>query len=148
MRITSSTFEEGGWIPERHTCDGRDVSPPLEFEDVPQKCASLALIVDDPDAPRGVFTHWLVWNMPAEQRSVPEGAVPPGAMEGTNDFGVVGWSGPCPPEGRHRYRFRLIALDRVLDIRQGSNTAAVAGELERGVLATAAMSASYARTRS
>lgn len=127
MRISSPEFEHGARIPRLYTCEGDDVSPPLAFDDVPDRAVSLALIVDDPDAPRGTFDHWLIWNIPSRVRTLPE-AIPPQevveglgpAAQGENDFGRIGYGGPCPPAGRpHRYRFRLYALDGVLDLSPG-----------------------------
>ena len=121
FRLSSSAFAPGGDIPARFTCDGKDLSPPLAWTDVPGGTRSLALIVDDPDAPdpkapKRVWVHWVLYNMPPDLRALPEGG-PPGAItarEGLNDSGKPGWEGPCPPIGRHRYYFRLFALDTVL----------------------------------
>jgi Raf kinase inhibitor-like YbhB/YbcL family protein len=119
--LESKSFSHEQPIPERHTCVGADVSPELHWSGVPSGTMSFLLIVDDPDAPdpkapRGrPFVHWLVYNLPAAQRSLAEGGVlPEGARHGKNEFGAVGWNGPCPPRGRHRYYFRLHALDVAL----------------------------------
>jgi Raf kinase inhibitor-like YbhB/YbcL family protein len=122
MEIRSSAFANGEKIPRVYTCEGRDVSPPLTFADVPGGCQSLALVVDDPDspdprAPRRIWTHWLIYNLPPHVHDLPEGAaaaLPGETRVGTNDSASMGWSGPCPPIGRHRYIFRLYALDVVL----------------------------------
>ncbi len=119
VRITSSAFEHGGTIPARYTCDGKDTSPPLRLEDVPPRTASLALIMDDPDAPMGTFVHWVVWNIPPAAAGVPEGREPAGVL-GRNDFGRKGYGGPCPPRGTHRYFFKLYALDARLDLPENS----------------------------
>ncbi len=113
LKITSPVFSEGQPIPKLFTCDGANASPPLEWSGVPAGAKALALIVDDPDAPSGLFTHWIVINLPPETKSLPEGAkaLPAGSEQGTNDFGKVGYGGPCPPKGRHRYFFHLYALD-------------------------------------
>jgi Raf kinase inhibitor-like YbhB/YbcL family protein len=113
LKITSPAFAEGQAIPKRFTCDGANVSPPLAWSGVPAGAKALALIVDDPDAPGGLFTHWIVVNLPPETRSLPEGAkaLPAGSSQGINDFGKEGYGGPCPPKGRHRYVFHLYALD-------------------------------------
>jgi deoxyribonuclease V len=126
--LKSSAFEHGQPIPQRYTCDGDDVSPPLEWSGVPDGARSLALVVDDPDAPRGTFTHWVASGIDPASSGLAEGEAAP--SEGTNDFGTTGWRGPCPPpgHGRHRYVFRLRALDgeeRVLD------TAELIGTYER-----------------
>ena len=125
--IKSAAFANGGEIPRKFTCSGENVSPAMNWSDVPPKANSLALIVDDPDAPAGTWTHWIIWNIPAHVSSLPEG-VPPiketlanGAHQGRNDFGRIGYGGPCPPPGRpHHYCFRLYALGAVLDIKSGA----------------------------
>lgn len=131
--LESPAFADGDPIPTRYTCDGENVSPALSVAGVPPDGASLALVVDDPDAPGRTFTHWLLWGLPATTESIPEG-VPTGetlsdlggASQGTNDAGVVGYSGPCPPpsDGPHTYRFRLLALARPADIEPGADRAA------------------------
>jgi Raf kinase inhibitor-like YbhB/YbcL family protein len=119
MKITSSAFQEGGNIPSKFTCDGSDTSPPLQITGVPSETKSLVLIADDPDAPSGLFTHWLVWNIPPQTNSISEGSAPKG-VQGANDFGKSGYKGPCPPPGTHRYSFKIFALDRELDLRSGA----------------------------
>lgn len=117
LGLTSPAFDDGATVPEKFTCDGADVSPPLEISGVPGEAASLALVVDDPDAPAGTWVHWVLWGLSADRRELPEG-VPPedvvlgGARQGTNDFGNPGYGGPCPPPGHgpHRYFFKLYAL--------------------------------------
>ncbi len=126
MSIRSPAFEPDGSIPVRHTCDGEDVSPALEWSGVPEGAKSLALIVDDPDAPdprapQRVFVHWVVVNLPPGTRGLPEGVrerdLPKGASFGTNDWKKAAYGGPCPPIGRHRYFHKLYALDTTLDLR-------------------------------
>ena len=121
LTLTSPAFLADGPIPTRYTCDGEDTAPPLEWSGVPEKAKSLALIVDDPDAPDPAapkmrFVHWVLYNIPADSRGLPEGAggdrLPEGACEGSNDFKKRGYGGPCPPIGRHRYVFTLYALDK------------------------------------
>src|SRR5438034_5499352 len=119
MKITSSAFQEGASIPSKFTCDGSDTSPPLQIADVPSGAKSLALIVDDPDAPSGLFTHWTVWNISPQTSTIGEGSTPKG-VQGTNDFGKSGYGGPCPPSGAHRYYFKISALDRELDLPFGT----------------------------
>jgi len=113
MTLSSPAFPAGAAIPKRHTCDGGDVSPPLSWSGVPAGTRSFAVVVDDPDA--SGFTHWLLFNIPASTASLGEGlrsgALPAGALEGSNDFGSIGYRGPCPPTGTHRYSHRLYALD-------------------------------------
>jgi Raf kinase inhibitor-like YbhB/YbcL family protein len=114
--LTSEAFAHGDTIPRRHTCDGEDVSPALSWSDPPAGTRAVGLIVEDPDAPVGTFTHWLAWNIDPLARGLAEGQS--GPAEGRNDFGKRGWSGPCPPPGHgaHRYFFRLHALDAELDL--------------------------------
>ncbi|MEJ5368753.1 MAG: YbhB/YbcL family Raf kinase inhibitor-like protein [Bryobacteraceae bacterium] len=114
FRIRSLAFDEGGWIPARHTGEGEDLSPALEWQDIPPGTRSLALVMDDPDAPGGVWTHWILWDIPVTETGLAEGFVP-GRLgySGVNDFGKEGYNGPMPPRGHgpHRYFFRLYALD-------------------------------------
>ncbi len=121
MKLTSTAFADGGEIPSRFTCEGDDVSPPLAWTSVPSNAKSLALIVDDPDAPdpaapKVTWVHWVVYNIPATASAIPQAAkqLPPGALEGVNDWKRAGYGGPCPPIGRHRYFFKLYALDNAL----------------------------------
>ena len=116
MRIWSPAFSENAKIPARYTCDGQDKSPPLNVEDVPSNTRSFALIVDDPDAPAGVWVHWIVWNIDGSTREIAAGSLPKGALQGINDFKENGYGGPCPPSGTHRYFFKLYALDTLLDL--------------------------------
>ena len=111
MNLTSPDFGEGGNIPERFTCDGKDIAPTLKIDGVPKEAKSLVLIVDDPDAPGGNFTHWLIWNVMPDLTEIVANKLPAHALQGVNDFGKSRYSGPCPPAGVHRYCFRLFALD-------------------------------------
>ena len=120
MKITSSAFQEGGEIPSKFSRDGGNVNPPLRFEGTPTNAKSLVLIVDDPDAPVGLFTHWLVWNIDPKTTEIPERGVPKGAVQGTNDYPNLGYGGPQPPSGTHRYYFKMFALDQTLDLRSGA----------------------------
>jgi len=116
MKLTSPAFNDGDKIPAMYTCDAEDISPPLMITDAPADAKSLALIVDDPDAPVGDWVHWLVWNIKPETAEIAEKSVPMGATQGTTDFGKPGWGGPCPPSGVHHYQFKLYALDSMLDL--------------------------------
>jgi Raf kinase inhibitor-like YbhB/YbcL family protein len=120
IAVTSSAFQSGGKIPDQFTCKGADVNPPLQWKGIPAGAKSLALIVDDPDAPGALFSHWIVWNIDPAISQFSEKSVPAGAIEGTNDFGKIGYGGPCPPSGTHRYFFRIIALDGKLDLKSGA----------------------------
>lgn len=145
MKIISSAFENNKEIPSKYTCDSEDISPPLEIQEVPQEAKSLALIVDDPDAPAGTWTHWLLWNIDPQVSLIEENSIPQGAVQGINSFGKKDYGGPCPPSGSHRYVFKLYALDNILDIEEGSQK----GDLERiitgHVLAEAQLIGNYKR---
>jgi Raf kinase inhibitor-like YbhB/YbcL family protein len=147
MKITSTAFAEGQPIPKRYTCDGENVSPPLAWSGVPAAAKGLVLVVDDPDAPGGLFTHWIVFNLPPSTSSLPEGVKPAGGIsQGTNDFGKAGYGGPCPPKGRHRYVFHLFALESGLDGLTQPSRAKLDAALEKGhVLARTALTGTYQR---
>ena len=119
MRITSSAFSNNAMIPSKYTCQGQDISPPLEFSNIQKNAKMLALIMDDPDAPSGTFTHWLVWNIPSKITEIHEGEriIYP---QGLNDFGRQYYKGPCPPSGVHRYFFTLYALNKEIDLKPGA----------------------------
>src|SRR4029077_21069111 len=125
MKITSSAFPEGGIIPEKFSKNGQNVNPSLRVAGSPPEAKSLALIVDDPDAPVGLFTHWLVWNIDPKINEIAENSVTGGAIQGTNDFPKKGYGGPCPPSGTHRYYFKIFALDQTLDLKPGAKRAEV-----------------------
>ncbi len=120
MQIYSDAFEENQHIPKKYTCDGQGVSPPLRITNIPGEAESLVLIADDPDAPNGLFTHWLIWNIPADTNLIEEDSVPEGGLQGANSGGKIGYFPPCPPEGTHRYFFRIYALDTNLDAEIGA----------------------------
>jgi Raf kinase inhibitor-like YbhB/YbcL family protein len=143
--IASSAFDNAHAIPPRHTCDGDDVSPPLRWTNVPEGARSLALVVDDPDAPSGVFTHWVAWDLDPAADGLDEGE--PAPSEGRNDFGSTGYRGPCPPpgHGRHRYVFRLFALDAELGLAARASKAELERGIEGHVLTTAELVGTYER---
>ena len=147
MRLTSEAFEDGGSIPQRHTCEGEDVSPALSWEGAPEGTASFALVVHDPDAPRGVFCHWLLYNIPLDVFNLPEGASTGlRYLQGRNDYGNVGFGAPCPPAGStHRYFFRLYALDQNLNIQQGATRAQVIDRMHDHILENTEMLTYYGR---
>ncbi len=147
MKITSSAFDDGAPIPKRYTGEGVDVSPPLAFEDVPAEAAELALVVDDPDAPRDVpWVHWVLYDLPADLTSLDEGDEG-GGREGTNDFRRVGWGGPLPPKGHgvHHYHFRLFALDRTGALPAGLTKEELLRDIEGHVIAEAQLVGTYER---
>ena len=144
MQLTCAAFADGDTIPERYTCDGDDVSPPLSWTAPPDGTAGLALCVDDPDAGRYPFTHWLAWGLAAGAGSLEEGEAAPG--EGRNDFGAPGYRGPCPPPGKpHRYVFRLLALDEEPALGPSDRRLSFDAALEGHVLATAELTGTYGR---
>jgi Raf kinase inhibitor-like YbhB/YbcL family protein len=156
MNLHSESFAAGGVIPRRHTCEGEDASPPLAWSDVPDGAQALVLIVDDPDAPdpaapRTVWSHWVLYNVPPSTAGLPEGvgaaALPRGTRVGTNDFRRVAWGGPCPPIGRHRYFFKLYALDIELPDLGAATKAAVEKAMRGHVLAEAQLMGTYQKVR-
>ena len=115
MQLSSPAFEDEGLIPSVYTCDGKDIHPPFAFDDVPPAAVSLAIFVEDPDAPMN-WIHWIMWNIDPTLTGLEKGEFPEGATEGMTSFGRAGWGGPCPPDAEHHYRFHLYALDTMLDI--------------------------------
>jgi hypothetical protein len=150
IEITSTAFANEGMIPRRFTCDGEDISPPLSWKGMPGGTKSLALIADDPDAPRKTWVHWVVYNLPAESGGLPEN-VPPentladGGRQGTSDFGRIGYGGPCPPSGTHRYFFKLYALDAELGLAPGATKEELLQAIAGHVLAEAQVMGRYRR---
>ncbi len=118
INLTSTAFVHGTGIPSEFTCDGSDIVPPLTITNVPKNTESLALIMDDPDAPVGTFVHWVVWNIPPDTKEIKKGKEPNG-VQGITDFRKLGYGGPCPPSGTHRYFFKLYAIDTKIDLPQG-----------------------------
>ena len=146
MKVTSSAFSDGQTIPAKYTCDGSDVIPPLDFDDVPPRAVTLALIMDDPDAPMGTWDHWVIWNMPPQQRHVAEGKVPQGIV-GRNSWKKNAWGGPCPPDREHRYFFKVYALDRQLDIPPNSTKKDLERAMEGHIIEEAQLMGRYDRER-
>ena len=151
MNLMSPAFNEGGQIPSKYTCEGEDISPPLKWDGVPEGTKSLVLIVDDPDAPdpdapKLVWVHWVLFNIPPEVTSLPEGVdrigLPPDMKSGVNDFKKTSYGGPCPPIGRHRYFHKLYALDTALDIRRATK-AEIVQAMDGHVLATTELVGTY-----
>ncbi len=150
MELKSSAFAAGGMIPKKHTCDGPDVSPPLSWSDVPAGAKSLALIADDPDAPMGTWVHWVAWNIPPDARGLEEGvpkkdSLPNGMKQGTTDFRSIGYGGPCPPSGTHRYFFKLYALDTSLNLPPSTTKKDLEKALQGHLLQQVELMGKYAR---
>lgn len=151
MRLTSPAFAAGGTIPREYTADGRNESPPLTWGDPPAGTRGFALVCEDPDAPRGLFTHWVAYNLPPEARALgpgfpPEPELPDGTRQGANGFGRSGYGGPSPPPGRpHRYVFRVLALDTRLDLPSGASRDDVVAATAGHVLAAGEVVGTYGR---
>lgn len=150
FELVSPAFAAGQAIPVRYTCDGEDISPPLRWGEPPEGTQSLALIMDDPDAPVGTFVHWVLFNLPATASELPE-AVPSdaelagGGRHGQNSWKRLGYGGPCPPGGTHRYFFKLYALDAPLDLEAGASKQQLLKAMEKHILARAELMGTYAR---
>ena len=150
MQIKSSAFKNGARISAKHTCDGVDVSPPLEWGKLPAGTKYLALICDDPDAPMGTWVHWVLYDVPASAGGLPE-KLPPlkeladGTKQGMNDFRAIGYGGPCPPSGEHRYFFKLYALDGPTGLKPGATKAQLLAAMKGHILAEAELMGKYKR---
>jgi Raf kinase inhibitor-like YbhB/YbcL family protein len=156
LALTSSAFTHNGAIPREHTCDGADTAPPLSWKGVPREARSLALIVDDPDAPdpkapKMTWVHWVLYNIPPAADGLPKGAgshdLPAGTMEGRNDWKRTGYGGPCPPVGRHRYFFKLFALDTALPDLSKPDKATLEAAMKGHILAHAELIGTYQRSK-
>jgi Raf kinase inhibitor-like YbhB/YbcL family protein len=143
ISISSPAFQAGGDIPAKFTCNGTNVSPELQIGGVPNEAKSLALIVDDPDAPRALFTHWIVWNIDPKTTRVAENSAPTAGVQGTNDFGKRNYGGPCPPSGTHRYFFKIFALDTKLESKPGARRAELDAAMRGHVLAQGELMGRY-----
>ncbi len=150
IKITSLAFKEGGMIPAIYTCDGKNISPPLKWEQAPKDTKSFALISDDPDAPIGIWVHWVMWNIPAEANQLPE-SIPQvkqlqdGSIQGLNSYPRCGYSGPCPPSGTHRYYFKIYALDMMLDLSADSVKKDLLKAMKDHILAEGSLMGKYQR---
>jgi Raf kinase inhibitor-like YbhB/YbcL family protein len=147
LNITSPVFSAGETVPVKYTCDGSGINPPLTISEVPEKAKSLALIMDDPDAPAGTFDHWVLWNIDPKITEIGEDSIPPGAVLGSNGAGKLAYIGPCPPSGTHRYFFKLYALDSTPDIAEGSKKGMVEKAMEGHILEEANLMGRYERLR-
>lgn len=148
--IRSEAFEDGNPIPRRFSCDGKDVSPPLSWTTPPEGTRSVALIVDDPDAPAGIWVHWVLYEIPTDSRGLPEAVparerLPDGTTNGTNSWGRLGYGGPCPPGGTHRYFFKLYALDASLGLEAGATRERLLAAMKGHILGEAQLMGTYAR---
>jgi len=143
MQIKSSAFQNGRDIPSKYTCDGKNISPGLIIIDAPKQTKSFALIMDDPDSPSGKFVHWISWNIPGSTTEVKEGQSP--GTQGKNSAGKLGYTGPCPPSGTHRYVFRIYALDTNLTLREGSTKQELESGIKPYILESAELIGRYAR---
>jgi Raf kinase inhibitor-like YbhB/YbcL family protein len=145
ITVTSTAVSEGGRLPERYTCDGDDVAPPLAWLGVPDDVAAVALVVDDPDAPRGTFTHWVVLDVPVGVTSSDEAAVPEGGVEAQNSAGRASYFGPCPPSGTHRYRFTVYALSSATGLQRGAALDEALRAIEDRAIAWGRLTGTYSR---
>jgi Raf kinase inhibitor-like YbhB/YbcL family protein len=145
LSISSPAFGRGEAIPARYTCDGNDTSPALVIAKVPPAAQTLALIMDDPDAPVGTWVHWVVWNIPAQTREIPENGLPPQAVQGKNSWPRTGYGGPCPPSGVHRYFFKVYALDTTLHLGSATTRADLERAMEGHILAKGELMGTYKR---
>ncbi|MCO5381102.1 MAG: YbhB/YbcL family Raf kinase inhibitor-like protein [Methanosarcina barkeri] len=143
IKVFSSAFEANRTIPRKYTCDGKNLNPPLELEGIPEEAESLVLIIDDPDAPMKVFTHWIVWNIEPVAK-IEEDSIP--GVEGINDFRKIGYGGPCPSSGTHKYFFRVYALDRKLELKAGAGRKELESEMIGHIIAEGELIGKYSRT--
>jgi Raf kinase inhibitor-like YbhB/YbcL family protein len=146
MKLTSSAFNRGDSLPRRFAKEHGNVSPPLAFSGVPKEAQTLALIMNDPDAPRGTFTHWVIFNIPADTKELRENEIPASSVQGKNDYGDIGYGGPRPPSGTHRYFFHAYALDARLDLPTGATAADVERVIETHVLENAELMGRFSAT--
>lgn len=134
LDLLSPEFEDGDPIPSKYTCDGEDVNPPLQILDIPEEAESLVLVVYDTDSPDGDFVHWLLWNIPPNTTKIAEGELPLDAVEGYNDFGDIGYAGPCPHAGEHHYHFHLYALDTEMELDEDATRQKLEKEISGHIL--------------
>lgn len=146
MNIVSSAYEDGKLIPSKYTCDGLNINPPLVISSIPTASRSLAIVFDDLDSPAGVFNHWLFWNVDPSTTNIIEDT-PPNGVAGTNTFGSLKYGGPCPNAGTHRYVFTVYSLDISLDLKEGSNKAALENAMRGHILAQGSLMGTYTRSK-
>ncbi|MFY9418090.1 MAG: YbhB/YbcL family Raf kinase inhibitor-like protein [Bacteroidales bacterium] len=149
--VKSDSFSDGGMIPAKYTCDGANISPHLSWDNVPKDTKSFVLICEDPDAPMGTFTHWILYDIPADVHELPENlpkdkVLPNGAKQGIADFKKIGYGGPCPPSGTHRYYFKLYSLDTLLNLEPGLKKEDILKAMNGHILAQGQIMGKYTRT--
>ncbi len=144
-KISSPAFENGRKIPKKYTCDGANVNPPLKIENTPSNTKSLALVLDDIDAPRGSYVHWIAWNMDPGLKEIKENSVPEGGVQGVNDFKKRNYGGPCPPGRAHKYVFRIYALDTLLNLNPNGTKKDLEKAMEGHIISRAQLTALYKR---
>jgi Raf kinase inhibitor-like YbhB/YbcL family protein len=147
FKITTAAFDHEGNIPSRYTCDGIDINPPLKIDHIPSSAKSMALIVDDPDAPSKTWVHWVAWNIDPKITEIKENSVPIGAVQGLNDFRKHNYGGPCPPSGTHRYYFKIYALDTMLDLGNNAEKPDLEKAMKGHIIGQAELMGRYKRTR-
>ncbi|HEX2628024.1 MAG TPA: YbhB/YbcL family Raf kinase inhibitor-like protein [Chitinophagaceae bacterium] len=143
LQVNSHAFSHKGHIPAKYTCEGDDINPSLEISNVPDETQTLAIIMEDPDAPKGTFDHWLVWNIEPHE-AITENSSP--GISGINSFGKTGYGGPCPPSGVHRYFFKVYALDKTLDLQAGSDKKALLEAMDGHILAEGVIMGQYQKS--
>ena len=150
IKVTSPAFKEGEFIPKKFTCDGENLSPAIDWSEIPSSAKCLALICDDPDAPRGTWVHWVIFNIPVGTKGLPENfphksTLPDGSRQGINDSHEIGFDGPCPPGGVHRYFFKVYALDKPVNLESGATKAQLLRAMEGHVVGEGALMGRYKR---
>lgn len=152
IQISSGAFANEGFISQKYTCDGENISPPLTWKNIPSGTKSIAIINDDPDAPVGTWVHWVIYNIPPNISGLPEGIkpiekLPDGTMQGRNSWGKIGYGGPCPPSGVHRYFFKIYALDKMLDLKPGATKEELLKAMKGHILAEGQFYGKYSRKK-
>lgn len=145
LKISSPVFTDRGNLPSKYTCDGEDINPPLEFENIPEDTISLVLTVEDPDSPGKTWLHWTIYNIDPHTEKIHEDTKPPGALECMSDFGQVGYGGPCPSKGVHRYNFKVFALDTTLDLTEDSKLSEIYQAMQGHIIEEAQITGLYTR---
>ena len=150
MEVTSPAFDEGGMIPKQYTCSGVNISPPIKWSNAPKDTKTFAIICDDPDAPAGTWVHWVIFNIPAmvnelSEKIPPTEVLPDGTKQGKNDFRKIGYDGPCPPSGTHRYFFKVYALSKELDLKAGVTKSELLKAMEDNILSEGQLIGKYKR---